>query len=56
MDRDPISMDNRRWMTGYGSQEMYLGRWMTINLLLFYEDIEAMQGYTILEVTTWISK
>jgi len=33
MDRDRIWMDDRRWMTGYGSQEMDHGRRMTINLL-----------------------
>jgi len=38
-------------MTGDGSQEMDNGRRMTINLLPFYEDIEVMQSYTILEIT-----
>jgi len=51
MDRDRIWMDDRRWMTGYGSQEMDHGRRMTINLLPFYEDIEVMRSYTIFEIT-----
>jgi len=51
MDRDRIWMDDRRWMTGDGSQEMDHGRRMTINLLPFYEDIEVMRSYTILEIT-----
>jgi hypothetical protein len=42
----------RRWMTGDGSQEMDHGRRMTMNLLPFYEDIQAMRSYTILEITT----
>jgi len=29
MDRDRIWMDDRRWMTGDGSQEMDLRRWIT---------------------------
>jgi hypothetical protein len=33
MDRDRIWMDDRRWMTGDGSQETDHGRRMTINLL-----------------------
>jgi len=33
MDRDQLWMDDRRWMTGDGSQEMDHGRRMTINLL-----------------------
>jgi len=52
---DRIWMDDRRWMTGYGSQEMDHGRRMAINLLPFYEDIEVMRSYTILEITTLIS-
>jgi hypothetical protein len=31
------------------------GRRMTTNLLPFYEDIEVMRSYTILEITTLIS-
>jgi hypothetical protein len=42
----------RRWMTGDGSQEMDHGRRMTMNLLPFYEDSQAMRSYTILEITT----
>jgi hypothetical protein len=42
MDRNRIWMDDRRWMTGYRSQEMDHGRRMTINLLPLYEDIEVM--------------
>jgi len=42
-------------MTGDGSQEMEHGRRMTINHLPFYEDIEVMRRYTILEITTLIS-
>ena len=38
-------------MTGDGSQEMDHGRRMTINLLPFYEDIEVMRSYTLLEIT-----
>jgi len=32
MDRDWIWMDDRRWMTGDGSQELDHGRQMTIGL------------------------
>jgi hypothetical protein len=45
-------VDDRRWMTGDGSQQMKHGRRMTINLLPFYEDIQAIRSYTILEITT----
>src|SRR5882757_5693373 len=43
------------WMTGDGSQEMDHGRRMPINLLPFYEDIEVMRSFTLLEITTLIS-
>jgi hypothetical protein len=61
MDRDRIwnddrlQMDDRRLMTGYGSQEMNHGRQMAINLHPFCEDIEVMQSDTILEIKTLIS-
>jgi len=42
MDRDWIWMDDLRWMTGDGSQEMDHWRRMTINLVPFYEDIAVM--------------
>ena len=48
-------VDDRRRMTGDGSQEMDHGGRMTINLLPFYEDIAVMRSYTILEITTLIS-
>ena len=48
-------MDDWRWMKGDRSQEMDHVRRMTINLLPFYEDIEVMRSYTILEITTSIS-
>jgi len=44
-------VDDRSRMTGDGSQEMDHGGRMTINLFPFYEDIEVMQSYTILEIT-----
>jgi len=44
-------MDDRRWMTRDGSQEMDHGRRMTINLLPFHEDIEVIRSYTLLEIT-----
>jgi hypothetical protein len=55
MDLDRIWMDDRRRMTGEGSQEMDHGRRMTINLLPFHEDIEVIRSYTLLEITTLIS-
>jgi len=55
MDRDRMWMDDRRWMTGDGSQEMDHWRRMATNPVPFYEDIEVMRSYTILEVTTLIS-
>jgi hypothetical protein len=42
--RGLIWMDDRRWMTGYGSQEMDHGRRMTINLLPFYAEIEVLRS------------
>jgi hypothetical protein len=42
-------------MTRDESQEMDHGRRMAINLLPYYEDIEVMQSYTILEIMTLIS-
>ena len=42
-----------RWIaTGDGRPQMDHGRRMTINLLLFYEDVQAMPSYTILEIMT----
>jgi len=38
-------------MTGDGSREMDHGRRMAINLLAFYEDIEVIRSYTLLEIT-----
>jgi len=35
-------MDDRRWMTDDGSHQMDHGRWMTVNLLPFHEDIVAI--------------
>jgi len=61
MDRDRIWMDDwiwmddQRWMTGDGSQEMDHWRRMATNPVPFYEDIEVMRSYTILEITTLIS-
>jgi len=55
IDHDRIWMDDRRWMTGDGSQEMDHGRRLTFNPLPIYEDIEVMRSYTILEITTLIS-
>jgi len=51
MDRDWIWMDDMRWMTGDGSQEMDHERRMTVNLLPFHEDIEAIRSYTLLEIS-----
>jgi hypothetical protein len=55
MDRNQMWMDDRRWMRGDESQEMDHGRRMTINPHPFYDDIEVMQSYTILKITTLIS-
>jgi hypothetical protein len=38
-------------MTGDGSQEMDHGRRMTVNLLPFHEDIEAIRSYTLFEIS-----
>ena len=44
-------VDDRRRITGDGSQEMDHGGRMTINLLPFYEDIAVMRSYTLLEIS-----
>jgi len=44
-------MDDRRWLTGVGSQDMEQGGGMTINLLPIHEGIEFIRGYTFLEMT-----
>jgi len=49
-----MEVDNRKWMTGDGSQQMDHGRGMTIHPLPFYENIEVLSSYTILEITTSI--
>jgi hypothetical protein len=46
-------VDDRRRITGDGSQEMDHVGWMTINFLPFYEDMEVMQCYSILEITNF---
>jgi hypothetical protein len=55
MYRNRIWMDDRRWMTGDGSQEMDHGRRMTINLLPFYEDIVVMRVIPFSKSLTLIS-
>jgi len=55
MDRDRVWMDDRKWMTRGGWQEMDHERRMTINLIPFHEDIEVMRSFTLLEITTLIS-
>jgi hypothetical protein len=48
-------MDGMRSMTRDGSQEMEHRRRITINVLPFDEDIEAMLSVTLYEITTLIS-
>jgi len=44
-------LDDRRRMTGDGSQEIDHGGWITIIPLPFHDDLEVIRSYTILEIT-----
>jgi hypothetical protein len=50
MARDRISMQDGRCVIGDGPQEMDPGRWITIHLLAFCEDIAVMGCYTLLKI------